>query len=99
MKYKTIPFLAFFLSATVAHLSANNWVEFDPLPDNETVIDTGSFLGLLDIANDPFVFSFKLNQYVFVPENARHENGRWVRIKRRDPALYFPTQAPENSDD
>ncbi len=98
MKKSIIPFLAFIIVACAGQLSAGNWVEYDPEPENENLIDTGSFLGLIDISNDPFIWSFKMHQFMYVPEGSRTEHGGWVRISRRDSALYFPDHEDDSDD-
>ena len=55
------------------------WAGF-PYPPGSPVVDTGDFLGFIDIRNDPWIYVYLLNKFIFAPENYISEAGGWVWI-------------------
>lgn len=45
--------------------------------DGLKTIDTTSFLGVLEISHAPWVFSYSLDQYIYLPEAQVSESGGW----------------------
>lgn len=43
-------------------------------------VDTGTFLGWLEITHDPWVYSYTLERYIFLPEASIEEAGAWSYI-------------------
>lgn len=69
----------------------------DPLPigiwggyawhNNKGDVNTGDFLGWINVQGAPWVWSYSLSSFVFVDEPAGSESGAWVYFNRPAPLL------------
>lgn len=57
----------------------STWAGF-PL-DEDGWVDTGDFMGMLNVVGD-FVYSFSLDQWLYLPESAVFESGAWTYVYR-----------------
>lgn len=67
------------LSTPTVALQPTTWADYALNSDGRTV-DTGSFMGWLDVANKPFVYSFQLERYVYLPEDNVNDDGSWIYL-------------------
>jgi hypothetical protein len=58
----------------------NKWAGYDIIDGQ--FVDTGSLLGLLEITSAPWVYSYDLGRYIYLPESAVSQSGAWT---------FFPT--------
>ncbi len=49
-----------------------------PAADSSQIIDTGSWMGYLEVSNAPWVYSFNLGKYVYMPEEGGDIFGSWT---------------------
>ena len=42
------------------------------------IIDTGAWMGYLEVSNAPWVFSYNLGKYVYMPEDGSGMFGSWT---------------------
>lgn len=60
---------------------AETWGGFDVFAESGTkTVDTGTFLGWLEVTEDPWVYSYSLEKYIFLPEGFIDESGAWSYI-------------------
>lgn len=52
------------------------WAGFDIGEDGW--VDTGSWMGLVNVTNDPWIWVENLAQYLYIPADATSETGAWV---------------------
>jgi len=62
-------------------IRATSWAGFDIEPDGSSVF-TGDFLGWIDITADPFVYSYSLGNYIYLPEASVLDAGAWVWVPK-----------------
>lgn len=55
-------------------------LSFGPYPAFYGYADTGQWMGMLYIANDPWVYSFDLVSWIYLPEQTRNSGHGWVWI-------------------
>jgi hypothetical protein len=48
----------------------------------DDIVDTGDFIGFLNILFEPWVWSYSLNTYIYLPEEFVTETGAWTYIPR-----------------
>lgn len=65
---------------TVGEGNGDTWAGW-PIIDG-TFVDTGSFLGFLEISADPWQWSYDLNRYIFLPESSVTGSGGWLYLHR-----------------
>ena len=51
--------------------------EWAGYPIVDGYVDTGAFLGWLNISADPWIWSLSLNKYIYLPEEFVAEAGAW----------------------
>ncbi|MEX0332342.1 MAG: family 16 glycosylhydrolase [Puniceicoccaceae bacterium] len=49
-------------------------------PEVEGNVDTGGWMGWLFVTNDPWVWSYSLSRWIFLPEDFIDESGGWVYV-------------------
>ena len=55
------------------------WAGF-PYPPGTDIVDTGNFLGFINIEKDPWIWVYSLNKYIYAPEGYISSHGGWVWI-------------------
>ena len=50
--------------------------------DENGIIDTGSWMGYLEVSNAPWVYSFNLGKYVYLPEDGSGLFGAWTYFNK-----------------
>lgn len=45
-------------------------------------MDTGAWIGMVDIANAPWIYNYPLDQYLYAPEETISESGAWIWVSR-----------------
>ena len=58
------------------------WGEWPLVSGN--YVDTGNFLGWLEVSQDPWVWCLALNKYLYIPENFVTPSGAWVYVPIAD---------------
>lgn len=61
---------------------SEGWYGYD-VPGNHWV-DTGAWMGLVYVANDPWIYSLDLQNWVYISADGVGEAGAWSYIKARD---------------
>lgn len=46
-------------------------------------VNTGDFLGWLNVRRAPYPYSYSLNQWLYLPENQLSDNGAWLYVLNR----------------
>jgi probable HAF family extracellular repeat protein len=55
------------------------WAGFPVEPDGRSV-DTGNFLGWVDMENAPWIFCYTLDKFIYLDENHMDEDGAWTWV-------------------
>lgn len=55
------------------------WGPFD-IYDEAGNVDTGSWMGFVNIGFDPWIWSYSLNQYLYIDSNSITSSGSWVYV-------------------
>lgn len=64
---------------------AETWGGYDVYVESGIkTVDTGAFLGWLEVTGDPWVYSYSLEKYIFLPEESIDESGAWSYIPNPD---------------
>lgn len=58
---------------------ASSWAGFPVEPDGRNV-NTGSFIGWIDIGSPPWVWSYSLSRFIYLPEGNVSESGAWSYV-------------------
>jgi hypothetical protein len=58
-------------------LAPADWAGYAILEDGQTV-DTGDFLGFVDVAHKPWIYVFRLEKYLFITESQVTGEGAWA---------------------
>jgi hypothetical protein len=56
--------------------AVNEWAGF-PIDEDGRTVDTGAYMGVVDIAADPWVWVYDLGKYVYLPESHVMAGGGW----------------------
>ena len=60
-------------------IQTSTWAGYEIDADGVSV-NTGDFLGWIDISADPYVYVYSLDTYVYLPESAVADSGSWMWI-------------------
>ena len=61
--------------------SGENWGGYEVYSEGGIkAVDTGAFLGWLEVTGAPWVYSYSLEKYIFLPEGFIDESGAWSYI-------------------
>ena len=58
-------------------VDAQDWGGFEVLPDGHS-INTGGFMGYIDITSAPWVWVYSLDRYVYMDESYVNPSGGWL---------------------
>lgn len=58
-----------------------HWAAYPILEDGRTV-DTGDFLGFVDIAEQPWIYVYEISSYVYLPEDMVTIEGGWAYVPK-----------------
>jgi hypothetical protein len=58
----------------------NTWNGYPLMADSYA--DTGNFIGLVHVLNDPWIFSFDMNMYLYMPVGGATDSGNWTYALR-----------------
>ena len=56
-----------------------NWGPF-PILDAAGNVDTGAWMGYLNVASDPWIWSYSLNQWLYIDKNSVTGSGSWAYV-------------------
>lgn len=70
------------LSYTVgASTGGETWAGYEVISEGGLkTIDSASCLGVLEISHAPWVFSYSLDQFIYLPEGHVGESGGWAFV-------------------
>lgn len=71
---------AWAISNASAEFTGTNttWANYPVTEDS--IVDTGDWMGFLNVANDPWAYSFSLDQWLYIRQSSVTENGSWVYV-------------------
>lgn len=58
-----------------------SWAGY-PIEEDGVTVDTGAFMGVLDILHEPWVWSYSLEAYIYLPEANVADAGAWSYVPR-----------------
>lgn len=61
--------------------TAPDWAGY-PVENDGTSVNTDTFIGWIDIAQAPWVYSYSLGKFIYLPESAVSDSGAWVFVRR-----------------
>lgn len=62
-------------------LPSPGWAGY-PISEDEDSVDTGDWIGLIDISAAPWVYTYTLDAYIYAEEEAIDAQGGWIWIAR-----------------
>jgi hypothetical protein len=51
-----------------------------PILDEAGNVDTGSWMGYINVASQPWIWSYSLNQWLYIDKNSVLSSGSWVYV-------------------
>lgn len=65
------------LTVPVTITPPTTWAGY-PINEDGRSVDTGTFIGWIDIGDDPWIWIYAVNSYVYAPEDFISESGGWM---------------------
>ncbi|MEX0323739.1 MAG: spondin domain-containing protein [Puniceicoccaceae bacterium] len=62
-------------------IERERWGQY-PVDGASGIVDTGDFLGLINVSASPWIWSYDLSSWIYFPEENINQNGGWTYILR-----------------
>ncbi len=68
------------LEMTIRDKNINPWLDYIQLQDGW--IDTGSWMGMMNVSDAPWIYPINWGKYIYIPNEAVGDNGAWVFVPK-----------------
>lgn len=75
-------------SSRQSETSSQTWGGY-PLANAAMDVNTGDFLGWINVSHGDFVWSYSMDGWIYCPESSVGEGGAWVYVPRQGPAVNY----------